>query len=84
MGLSLQASVGVTAFSPDDDDDDYDDDSDDDVVNDDDLGHETYSLNALCLVSGGKDGVIKLWNITMHCVKAFNMREARPPPRHPR
>ena len=34
-------------------------------------------------VTGGKDGVIKLWNLSLHCVKAFNMRESRPPPRHP-
>ncbi len=27
-------------------------------------------------VTGGKDGVIKLWNLSMHCVKAFNMTEA--------
>ena len=32
-------------------------------------------------VTGGKDGVIKLWNTSMHCIKAFNMTEARPPPR---
>jgi microtubule-associated protein-like 6 len=34
-------------------------------------------------VTGGKDGVIKLWNLSMHCVKAFDMRESRPPPRNP-
>ena len=34
-------------------------------------------------VTGGRDGVIKLWNTSMHCIKAFNMTEARPPPRNP-
>jgi len=41
-----------------------------------------YSSAGEYMVTGGKEGVIKLWDATLHCRKAYHMREAKPQSRN--